>query len=71
MSEGLGKGTKLKFKDIFSNKGLKKSFGTALDLGFNQKERYPGVICWMAIAVFAVLTHKTWLELITLIGSGK
>lgn len=71
VSEGFGKGNKLKFKDIFSSRGLKKSFGTALDLGFNQKEKYPGVICWTAIIVFAILTRETWLELITLIGSGK
>ena len=70
-SDGFSKGKTIKIKNIFGKDSLKKSFGTALDLGFNQPEKYPGVICWITVLVFAIITRPTWLELITLIGSGK
>ncbi|MCQ2252739.1 MAG: metal-dependent hydrolase [Bacteroidales bacterium] len=50
--------------------GKKKSWGTALDLGFNQKEIYPGIIAWAVVAAFLILDWKTIMELCRLIGSN-
>ena len=38
--------------------GLKRSFGTALDLGFNQKEKYPGVIAYLFIVILIIADFK-------------
>ena len=48
--------------------GRKKSSGTALDLGFNQKERYPGVIAWVLVIFFLILNRQTILLLCKEIG---
>ncbi|MCQ2975784.1 MAG: metal-dependent hydrolase [Bacteroidales bacterium] len=47
--------------------GVKKSFGTALDLGFNQKEKIPGILAWASVIVLFIICHKTIFELIALI----
>lgn len=51
-------------KRIFS---IKKSFGTALDFGFNQKERYPGVIAWTAVVVFLIMVREEIFDLCSMI----
>jgi hypothetical protein len=45
------------FKEYFKeNFGLKTSFGTALDLGFKQKEKYPGVIAYTILIVLIIIS---------------
>lgn len=62
---------KTPMKEIFKKYfNLKKSFGTALDLGFNQKEKYPGIIAWILVTVFFFLCQSTIWDLIKLIGKG-
>lgn len=34
--------------------GTKRSFGTALDLGFNQKENYPGILAYFIIVILII-----------------
>lgn len=38
--------------------GVKRSFGTALDLGFNQKEKYPGIIAYVTIIALIIADFK-------------
>ncbi len=47
---------KRSFADIIKRHvGVKRSFGTALDLGFNQKEKYPGIIAYFLLIILIVL----------------
>lgn len=69
VSEGFFGKNDFSLSKIFKKKwGLKKSSGTALDLGFNQKERYPGVIAWILVIVFFLLNQKTIFLLFKEIG---
>ncbi len=36
--------------------GVKRSFGTALDLGFKQKEKYPGIIAYLILIVLIIIS---------------
>ncbi len=51
----LGKSKKRKkesIKDFIKRRfGFKRSFGTALDLGFNQKDKYPAIIAYIILVV--------------------
>jgi len=38
--------------------GVKRSFGTALDLGFNQKDKYPGIIAYLIITILLIADFK-------------
>jgi len=47
-------------KKFFKNRfGTKSSFGTALDLGFNQPEKYPGIIAYIILIALIILTYPT------------
>ena len=46
------------FEIIKRHLGVKRSFGTALDLGFNQKEKYPGVIAYVTIIALIIIDYK-------------
>jgi len=37
--------------------GVKHSFGTALDLGFNQDEKYPGIIAYIILITLIIMTY--------------
>lgn len=71
MSNRSRKKTKLKnltFKKLIKNNfGFKSSFGTALDLGFNQKERYPGIIAYIVLVILIIscipVIKKIWITL--------
>jgi len=39
--------------------GVNKAFGTALDLGFNQPEKYPGIIAYIILIALIILTYPT------------
>ena len=69
ISEGFCGKKDLKISQILKKKwGRKKSSGTALDLGFNQKERYPGVIAWLLVILFFILDRQTIFLLFREIG---
>ena len=69
ISEGFFGKKDYKFDKILKKTwGRKKSSGTALDLGFNQKERYPGVIIWILVIVFFLLDRETIMLLFKEIG---
>ncbi|MBR2105603.1 MAG: metal-dependent hydrolase [Bacteroidales bacterium] len=69
ISEGMFGEKKYTFDQLIHKKfGRKKSSGTALDLGFNQKERIPGILAWITVAVFLVLDWQTIMSLIAIIG---
>ncbi len=38
--------------------GFKRSFGTAMDLGFNQKKKYPGMIAYFVLLVLIFIDFK-------------
>lgn len=62
---------KYTWKEIWSKHwGKKKSWGTALDLGFNQKERMPGIIAWIVVGAFLLLDWGAIIDLIKLINSN-
>lgn len=72
VSEGLFGTKKYTWTEIFHRHfGKKKSFGTALDLGFNQKEKIPGIIAWITVLVFIVIDWRTIMSLIRIIGENK
>ena len=69
ISEGFFGKKDYKFSQLLKKSwGRKKSSGTALDLGFNQKERYPGVIAWVLVIFFLILNRQTILLLCKEIG---
>ncbi len=71
VTDGLLSEKKHTWKEIWSKHwGKKKSWGTALDLGFNQKDKLPGIIAWVTVGVFLILDWKAILGLIRLIGSN-
>jgi len=48
---------KFKFKKWFKNRfGVKKSFRTALDLGFNQDEKYPAIIAYVILIALIIIS---------------
>jgi len=52
-------------KEIFNRYfGVKKSFGTALDLGFNQKDKYPGVIAYTLLLMLIIADLKILTKII-------
>lgn len=69
VSEGIFGQKKYTFDQIMKKHfGKKKSSGTALDLGFNQKDKYPGIIAWSLVVLFLILNWKTIGLLIKEIG---
>lgn len=58
------KGKRLSLKKYIKNNfGLKNSFGTALDFGFNQKEKYPGIIAYLILIFLVYITYPTLIEI--------
>jgi len=56
------------FKKFFKNKfGVKKSFRTALDLGFNQDEKYPGIIAYVILIVLIVFAFPVLKQIFLII----
>ncbi len=59
---------KRSFKEIISRHfGLKKSFGTALDLGFNQKEKYPGIIAYLILITLIIVDFPIIKKIVSLL----
>lgn len=72
VSEGIFGDKKYSIDEIFKRHfGKKKSSGTALDLGFNQKERFPGICAWALVILFLILNWNTIGLLIKEIGVNK
>jgi len=60
--------TKFSLKHIFENHfGTKKSFGTALDFGFNSKEKHPAIIAYSILIVLIIITFPTLTKIWNLI----
>lgn len=72
VSEGLFGDKKYTMDQLWHKKfGRKKSLGTALDLGFNSKERIPGILAWITVVVFLILDWNTIMNLLSMIGTGR
>ncbi len=49
---------KISFKESITRRfSTKRSFGTALDLGFNTKDKYPGVIAYIILVILFFMTY--------------
>ena len=63
------KSKKVKLRDLSLKKyikehfGVKRSFGTALELGFKQKAKYPGIIAWILVIILFILSIPVLLEI--------
>ncbi len=60
---------KIKLKEFSLKKyikehfGLKRSFGTALDLGFKQKEKYPAIIAYLVLIALIIISLPIIMEI--------
>lgn len=50
-------------KYINKNFGFKKSFGTALDLGFKQKEKYPAIIAYLVLIGLIIVSIPVLIDI--------
>ena len=58
MGKSVKKRRKKKFKNFFKDRfGFKRSFGTALDFGFNQRAKYPAVIAYLLLGFLVYMTY--------------
>lgn len=56
---------KRSFSEIISRHiGVKRSFGTALDFGFNQKEKYPAIIAYLFLFILLIFDFKIIREVV-------
>ena len=56
------KGFSLK-KYIKDNFGLKRSFGTALELGFRQKKKYPAIIAYAILIILIIVSVPVMIDI--------